>query len=78
MQMLVAGLWRTDLVICGPVPHSSHSESQEIDRILGHETTVLPWVQSPILCLDNGPALPMLIKDLQISRADGRKGIAVP
>lgn len=78
--MHVAGHWRTGLVICGPVSHSSHSESQEIERILGNETTVLPWVQSPILCLDNGPAPPMLIRDLQtrVSRADGRKGLLSP
>lgn len=38
-----------------------HSESEGIERIPDYETTALPWVQSLILYLDNGPAPPMLI-----------------
>lgn len=57
-----------------------HSESQGIGRIPSHETSAPPWVQFPILCLDNGPVPPTLIKDLQtrVHGADGRKGVAVP
>lgn len=68
------------LAICGMVPHSSHSESQGLERIPDHGTTDLPWIQSPIFCLGNGPGPPKLIKDPQIrvSRDDDSKGLCCP
>lgn len=37
------------LAICGMVLHGSHSESQGLERILGHGTTDLPCIQSRFL-----------------------------